>query len=98
MKWSNSQHLRATDSLVLNKTEFDAACLQCHATGKKANKLPIFTAVQCEQCHGPGSNHALKPAKGYGRITDIKSACLSCHTQQTSPNFDPQAAWLKIKH
>jgi hypothetical protein len=98
IKWSNSKHVRATDSLMFNKNDFDAGCLQCHATGKKANELPKFTAVQCEQCHGPGSNHALKPVKGYGRITDLKSACLSCHTQQTSPNFDPQAAWLKIKH
>jgi hypothetical protein len=98
VKWSNSKHARATDGLMHNKDDFDASCLQCHATGKSAKGLPEFTAVQCEQCHGPGSNHALNPGKGYGKVMNLKSACSNCHTQQTSPNFDLQAAWLKIKH
>ena len=98
VKWSNSKHARATDGLMHNKDDFDANCLQCHATGKSAKELPKYTAVQCEECHGPGSNHAIKPLKGYGKVGNLKSACSSCHTQQTSPNFDPQAAWLKIKH
>lgn len=98
VKWSNSKHARATDGLMLDKDQFEAGCFECHATGQSANALPKFAAVQCEQCHGPGSLHALKPAKGYGRINDVKAACLSCHTQQISPNFDLQAAWLKMKH
>ncbi len=98
VKWSNSKHARATDALMPNKEDFDAGCLECHSTGKSAKALPKFTAVQCEQCHGPGSNHALNPGKGYGKVTDLKIGCLSCHTQQTSPNFDLQEAWLKIKH
>jgi mono/diheme cytochrome c family protein len=97
-KFVNSKHARASDSLVLDKMDFDASCLQCHATGGKGEELPKLASVQCEQCHGPGSQHAFKPAKGYGRVNDLKSACLSCHTSQASPGFDLQAAWLKIKH
>lgn len=98
IKWSNSKHARASDSLVLHKDEFTLGCLQCHGTGKVDKELPKLTAVSCEECHGPGSNHALKPAKGYGKVVDLKSNCLSCHTDRTSPNFDVQAGWLKIKH
>jgi hypothetical protein len=98
IKWSNSKHARATDSLMLHKDEFTVGCLQCHGTGKVEKELPKFTAVACEECHGPGSNHALKPAKGYGKVTDIKANCLSCHTDRTSPNFNLQAAWEKMKH
>jgi mono/diheme cytochrome c family protein len=98
IKWSNSKHARATDSLMLDKDEFDANCLQCHATGGRGEELPKLVSIQCEQCHGPGSQHALKPAKGYGLVGNLKSTCLSCHTPQTSANFDLQSAWLKIKH
>jgi hypothetical protein len=97
-KWANSTHARATDPLMLDKDEFEASCLPCHASGSKADELPKLISVQCEQCHGPGSQHALKPTKGYGQISDMKSACLHCHTSQTSPNFNLQSAWLKIKH
>lgn len=98
IKWSNSKHARATDSLMLHKDEFTVGCLQCHSTAKTEKEMPKFTAVECEQCHGPGSNHAIKPLKGYGKVSDMKSACLSCHTPRTSPNFNLQAAWAKIKH
>jgi hypothetical protein len=98
IKWSNSKHARATDSVMLHKDEFTVGCLQCHASARSENALPKFTAVECEECHGPGSNHALKPLKGYGKVSDLKSACTSCHTDRTSPNFNPQAAWVKIKH
>jgi hypothetical protein len=98
IKWSNSKHARATDSLMLHKDEFTVGCLQCHSTGKIDKELPRLTAVGCEECHGPGSNHAIKPVKGYGKVTDIKSNCLSCHTDRTSPNFNLQAAWAKMKH
>jgi 2',3'-cyclic-nucleotide 2'-phosphodiesterase (5'-nucleotidase family) len=104
VQWANSAHSHATDPLPARQFEFEASCLSCHATGtQKATANPsIETArlqnVQCEQCHGPGSDHAAKPSKGYGRIANLQSACSACHTQQVSPNFDAQAAWAKIKH
>ncbi len=99
IKWTSSKHGHAMDSVMLKKDEFDAGCLACHATLKEsAEALPKFAAVQCEACHGAGSQHAANPAKGYGRIADLKTLCSTCHTQAISPNFDAQAAWLKIKH
>lgn len=101
IRWSNSAHAHATDSLVSRQFEFEVSCLSCHATAQpKANatEMAKLQNVQCEQCHGPGGDHAAKPGKGYGRITNIQTACSACHTADTSPNFDAQAAWEKIKH
>jgi len=104
MKWANSAHAHATDPLPPRATEFEATCLDCHATGinlkTNADKLELarFQNVQCEQCHGPGSNHVAKPGKGYGRITSMQSLCAGCHTIETSPGFDLQTAWAKVKH
>ena len=104
LKWSNSAHAHATDPLPSRALEFEAGCLDCHATGAKfgaaTNKLENarLQNVQCEQCHGPGSNHVAKPAKGYGRIANMLTVCASCHTNETSPGFDLQTAWVKIKH
>ncbi|HSE35764.1 MAG TPA: multiheme c-type cytochrome [Blastocatellia bacterium] len=104
LKWSKSGHAHATDPLVGRALEFDMSCLGCHATsaglGGTMAKLETsrFQGVQCEQCHGPGSNHVAKPGKGYGRVGDMRVACGSCHTSETSPAFDPQAAWAKIAH
>ncbi|HXF40049.1 MAG TPA: multiheme c-type cytochrome [Blastocatellia bacterium] len=102
MKWANSSHARASDPLVPRAFEFEMSCLACHATGRQArsesNEFAGMQSVQCEQCHGPGGAHAAKPAKGYGRVANITTACASCHTSETSPSFDVQAAWSKIKH
>ena len=104
LKWSNSAHAHATDPLPPRALEFDASCLGCHATGSKPatattkSEIARFQNVQCEQCHGPGSIHVAKPAKGYGRVANMQSSCASCHTVETSPGFDLREAWVKIKH
>ena len=104
MKWANGPHAHATDPLPPRWVEFEASCLDCHATGATpataTTKLEIarLQSVQCEQCHGPGGNHVAKPGKGYGRVASMQSACAACHTSETSPDFDLPTAWAKIKH
>jgi 2',3'-cyclic-nucleotide 2'-phosphodiesterase (5'-nucleotidase family) len=102
MKWANSSHARASDPLVSRAFEFEMSCLACHATGRQArsegSEFAGMQSVHCEQCHGPGAAHVAKPAKGYGRVANMTAACASCHTSETSPAFDVQAAWAKIKH
>jgi hypothetical protein len=45
--WAATPHANAAPS------DFEERCLACHAT--EVGKLP---AVQCEACHGPGSDYA----------------------------------------
>lgn len=104
MKLVNSAHVHATDPLPGRSAEFELSCLECHATGARTatiNGIAVLTglrSVQCEQCHGPGSEHIAKPAKGYGRVGDMNAACTACHTAEINPGFDVQTAWAKIKH
>ena len=104
LKWANSAHAQATNALPPRAGEFEAGCLDCHATGSKPGtatakpEMARLQNVQCEQCHGPGSDHLARPAKGYGRIDRMQSACASCHNSEISPGFDVHTAWEKIKH
>lgn len=103
IKWANSAHAHASDPLPPHSAEFEASCLGCHATGagpaaRDQLKSAIALSVQCEQCHGPGGNHVAKPGKGYGRVADMKAACVGCHSSETSPGFNVAVAWEKIKH
>jgi len=60
------------------------ACLQCHTTG---GGLAPTRGVQCESCHGPGSDHATQAAAGnpmashaVGLSLPTRAACEQCHT------------------
>ena len=103
IQWSNSGHAHATDKLPPRWVEFETSCLSCHATGQRTDAagqlvLASLQSVHCEQCHGPGGEHIKKPTKGYGRINNAQALCAACHTAATSPQFNFQAAWAKIKH
>jgi hypothetical protein len=95
--WTDLEpHLKSEDQ----KDEHGRACLSCHATGFGAPDRSGFEdtkasahllGVQCEACHGPGSNHAVagKKVKDEKRktfsgnektfITTAVTACANCH-------------------
>lgn len=88
------QHAWATLENV-GKTK-DLDCVACHSTGfgkpggSNLAKLKGFTNVQCEACHGPGSQHADSPRKGMNsRIIAAPNApiCATCHTPEHAPRF-----------
>jgi len=72
-------------------------------------KFKIKDGVQCETCHGPGSEYkTLKIMKsresaianGLKVYEKIEELCIKCHNPE-SPTFkkvDFTAAWEKIKH
>jgi len=93
-------------------------CLGCHATASEAEdweKLPEFRiedGLQCEACHGPGSEYATdslmrdpKLARGAGLMMPTKDDCRICHRPKGSHDtvlkrkpFDFDAAWETIAH
>ncbi len=79
-------------------------CLECHATahGLSASQvagkpLDVKDGVQCESCHGPGSDykkkktmadHAAAVAAGLWEPGKDASICTKCHNER-SPTWDP---------
>ena len=44
--------------------------------------------VQCEDCHGPGSEHVKDAAGGFIQHEVPANACMRCHEAANSPHFD----------
>jgi predicted CXXCH cytochrome family protein len=102
--WQGTRHAKAIDSLKKSKQETLAACVKCHVTGYEKDGgfidyelTPEMAGVQCEVCHGPGSEHAAGPSvKNIIRKSDA-SLCRECHTVKQDPGFD-YAAKAKNVH
>jgi hypothetical protein len=90
-------------------------CLKCHASGYDADKsligekFDLNDGVQCETCHGPGSNYksqkvmkdsSLAVKNGLIVHENIESFCTGCHNSEspTFKGFEFAKMWDKIKH
>jgi 2',3'-cyclic-nucleotide 2'-phosphodiesterase (5'-nucleotidase family) len=99
--YTDSSH-RSAFATIRNKGQsFEPECLSCHTTGFQHKKgysdEPPFNKlsnVQCEACHGYGSQHA-RDGKW---VAQAKDSCTMCHDQENSPEFDYAVYWEKIKH
>ncbi len=83
-------------------SDFDYSCFKCHTTGAKPQdaEQPAFqenrpgmagtfqeAGVQCEACHGPGSNHPPRPQAREMYVDSSAAACGKCHTHGGDPNI-----------
>lgn len=95
-----------------------AVCLGCHATASEAEAWemdPTFVfedGVQCEKCHGPGSEYIDEEVMGdrflamaAGLKMPTPDDCINCHKEKGShrqvlsrPLMDPAEAWKAIDH
>jgi predicted CXXCH cytochrome family protein len=93
--WQKGRHAHAFESLKKTGQENLPACLGCHVTGYEQDGgfidfdiTPEMISVQCEECHGRGSEHAVNPA---GKVL-VKAPgvdlCRRCHTEGQDPAFD----------
>lgn len=112
--WESSKHAGATDTLVTRGEESNELCLKCHSTGfgeggydPAAEDKEVFSGVQCEACHGPGSLYrklsVMKDrdaAIAAGLIIPTEETCLNCHNNSYHEDltFDFEQAWAKIEH
>ena len=124
--WQESAHAKAFETLkseeatkIAGGNAFEKAeCLKCHATGHGVDaallgsKFKIEDGVQCETCHGAGSeykskktmqDHAKSVAGGMTEYADeaaIEAQCKTCHNEEspTYKEFDFKKMWAKIAH
>jgi hypothetical protein len=93
-----------------------AECLKCHATASavdpsmvEGKPLKVEDGVQCESCHGPGSeyrkkkvmaDHAASVAAGLWEPGKDAAICTACHNDQspTYKGFDYEARKKDIAH
>ena len=93
-------------------------CLGCHATAADAEQwewddtFHIEDGVQCERCHGPGSEYSdqetmvkREAAMEVGLVMPTVEDCLACHRVKGShvavhklPKLDMEEAWKRIEH
>jgi hypothetical protein len=81
--WLQTKHAKATESAKAStERKFEAACLTCHAT----NKDEAMAGVQCEACHGAGSDYKSiqvmkdkEKAIAAGLVMPTQNTCNGCH-------------------
>jgi len=86
-------------------------CLKCHSTAAgrddsaRLNTFDVRDGVQCEACHGPGSEYsteAIMRDKAAARQNGLRAVdrkvCLQCHQGQGNGDFDYDKAVEKIAH
>ncbi len=91
-QWKTTAHARAWETLVDNKVDARPDCIPCHVVGyqqsggfKTGDDAARLGDVQCENCHGMGTQHDSYPTQAR-RITE--ETCQTCHNSTTSPSFD----------
>jgi len=91
-QWQATRHARAWQSLVDAKAGERPECLSCHVTGARApggfraaEDSTKTGGVQCEMCHGMGSQHDAYPVRAR-RIT--AATCGRCHDDANDAGFD----------
>jgi len=81
--WLQTKHAKATeDAKNAKDRKYEPACLTCHAT----NKDEAMSGVQCEACHGPGSDYKSiqvmkdkEKAIAAGLVMPTQTTCNGCH-------------------
>ena len=90
-------------------------CLKCHVLGKDIDESELSGSfdkgqgVQCESCHGPGSEYkklsvmkdsGLAAANGLILHSEKQKFCIQCHNEESPTyfEFDYDQMWEMIAH
>lgn len=109
VKWKDSGHAHAFETLARVDADADPRCLSCHTVGfgtptgyRRELGAARLTQVGCESCHGPGSLHV----RQYQGDTSVsfkfrplgEGDCRKCHYGEFSRPFDWATFWPKVAH
>ncbi len=91
-QWKTTAHSLAWETLVREKKDATPDCIPCHVVGyrqpggfQSAGSTPHLVNVQCENCHGMGTNHGDVMAESAGKKEQV---CRTCHNPERDPEFD----------
>ncbi|HYM81781.1 MAG TPA: multiheme c-type cytochrome [Candidatus Limnocylindria bacterium] len=101
-QWKTTSHSLAWQTLVVAKKDATPDCIPCHVVGYKqpggfqsgADSTKLAN-VQCENCHGMGTQHDAFAAAPR-RITE--QTCVTCHHGENDPEFNFGTKLPKIAH
>ncbi len=90
--WEETKHAKAWESLT-DEQKKDEECVSCHITAKLEDGT-ILEGVQCEACHGPGSEYkSMKVMKDRelaiknGLLIPNEETCKKCHNENVPEEF-----------
>jgi len=97
--WTRTPHASAFQTVAETEDWEKPECWNCHvvgfgvATGHPESALePTLWNVQCESCHGMGTEHA----RGADRKKVDEATCRGCHTKEWSPDFDYKKSLSRV--
>ncbi|MCC6213830.1 MAG: hypothetical protein IT376_03105 [Polyangiaceae bacterium] len=103
--WRRTPHSRAYATLESQHKQFNLECVGCHVTGydrpggSTVTHVAGLEAVQCENCHGPGSRHVGNPgSSAYITRRPAENLCAGqCHhSPHVLPDWNAADALRKV--
>ncbi len=99
--WLTTAHAHAFETLEKALQSTNPECLKCHTTCQTdlaqdgSEEIPAeLRSVQCESCHGIGTEHMRDGSFGTVKVT----TCLTCHDPENSPDFSFPTYLAQVKH
>jgi hypothetical protein len=100
-QWLTTPHAHAYETLEKALQSTNPECLRCHTTCEidlaqdGSEEIPAeLRSVQCESCHGIGTEHARDGSYGAIKV----ATCVVCHDPENSPNFSFPTYLAQVKH
>jgi hypothetical protein len=99
-QWRTTAHSIAWETLVRERKDATPECITCHVVGfnepggfRTAHLTPGLMNVQCENCHGVGTQHR------EGWLSQISPlTCQNCHRDEHDPEFDFEKKMPLVTH